>query len=106
VEERQVLSLIVEGKANKVIAQELLMGLRTVEVRRHHVFRKMKAGSLAELMWMVFELESSAPVVAAPVARNPIGQPHSLSSPHFLTVLADEFLRLPTKYALDRSTGK
>ncbi len=54
-EERQVMDLMVAGKANKVIADELVMGLRTVELRRHHLFRKMKANSVAELVELVVE---------------------------------------------------
>ncbi len=49
-EERQVMALMMAGKSNKVIANELVMGLRTVELRRHHLYRKMGVDSLAQLM--------------------------------------------------------
>jgi two-component system response regulator FixJ len=60
-EERQVMELMVTGKANKVIADELVMGLRTVELRRHHLFRKMKADSVAELVELVVEARQTTP---------------------------------------------
>ncbi|MCH7725348.1 MAG: response regulator transcription factor [Planctomycetes bacterium] len=56
-EERLVMELVVLGKPNKVIAIDLHAGMRTVEARRHNVFRKMKADSVAELVRMVIEGE-------------------------------------------------
>lgn len=41
-----------------MIANELLISLRTVETRRYKVLEKMKADSLAELVRMVVEVES------------------------------------------------
>jgi two-component system, LuxR family, response regulator FixJ len=54
-QELQVLDLLMAGKPNKVIARTLDIGIRTVELRRHCVFRKLKANSLAELVLMVAE---------------------------------------------------
>ncbi|MGH8502729.1 MAG: response regulator transcription factor [Gammaproteobacteria bacterium] len=51
--ERQVLDLMVAGKANKVIAAELGIVDRTVEVHRARVMEKMGASSLAHLVRMV-----------------------------------------------------
>ena len=48
--ERQVLDRLLEGKSNKQIAEDLGLSVRTIEVRRSKVMRKMKAGSLAELV--------------------------------------------------------
>lgn len=48
--ERQVMDLIVQGMANKVIAHELDVSLRTVEVHRHRVMEKMHARSVADLI--------------------------------------------------------
>ena len=48
--ERQVLDLIVAGKANKVIAHELSISPRTVEIHRARVMEKMEAGNLADLV--------------------------------------------------------
>ncbi len=51
--EREVMSLVVAGKANKVIAIELAISERTVELHRARIMKKMQARSLAELMRMV-----------------------------------------------------
>jgi len=47
--EREVLDLVVAGKANKQIAAELNISIKTVEVHRHNVMEKMEAASVAEL---------------------------------------------------------
>jgi FixJ family two-component response regulator len=57
-QERQVLDLLMAGKPNKSIARALDIGVRTVELRRHCVFRKLQANSLAELVLMVAETKS------------------------------------------------
>lgn len=51
--EREVLDRVLEGKANKVIAHELDISVKTVEVHRHAVMEKMGARSVAELAQMV-----------------------------------------------------
>lgn len=53
--EREVLAGLVAGKANKTIAAELQVSLRTVESRRHNVMNQMGARSLAELVRLVIE---------------------------------------------------
>lgn len=55
--EREVLELISRGKANKVIAADLGVSQRTVEIHRARVMEKMQAGSLAQLVRMTLELE-------------------------------------------------
>jgi len=50
--EREVLGLLVQGMANKVIAIELGIAERTVEFHRARVMSKMAADSLAELVRM------------------------------------------------------
>lgn len=50
--ERQVLEGLVAGHANKVIAYDLEISPRTVEVYRANVMTKMKARSLSELVRM------------------------------------------------------
>ena len=47
--ERQVFDLVVAGKLNKQIADELGMAERTVKLIRAHVMAKLGAGSAAEL---------------------------------------------------------
>jgi FixJ family two-component response regulator len=52
-DEAKVMERMVAGQPNKVIAAELDMGLRTVELRRANVLKKMQAESLAELVRIV-----------------------------------------------------
>ena len=55
-----MLDRLVAGKANKVIAHELGISPRTVEVYRANVMTKMQADSLSELVRMAL-IESGAP---------------------------------------------
>jgi two-component system response regulator FixJ len=48
--EREVMGLIVQGQANKVIAIDLGLSQRTVEVHRARVMEKMQVRSLAQLV--------------------------------------------------------
>jgi two-component system, LuxR family, response regulator FixJ len=50
--EAQVLEGLVDGKANKVIAYDLGISPRTVEIYRANVMSKMQAASLSELVRM------------------------------------------------------
>jgi len=50
--EREVLELVVEGKANKVVAIDLGLSERTVEIHRANVMEKMGARSVAHLVKM------------------------------------------------------
>jgi FixJ family two-component response regulator len=56
--ERQVMTQVVEGKANKVIASDLGVSQRTVEIHRSRVMEKMQAASLAQLVRMVLIAEA------------------------------------------------
>jgi two-component system response regulator DctR len=47
--ERDVMRLVVEGRANKVIAEALHISVRTVEVHRARLFEKMNVKSAVEL---------------------------------------------------------
>ncbi|MEK1853500.1 MAG: response regulator FixJ [Phyllobacterium sp.] len=55
--ERQVLSGVVAGLANKTIAYNLNISPRTVEVHRANVMAKMKAKSLPELVRMALSVK-------------------------------------------------
>jgi two-component system response regulator DctR len=47
--EREVLDLILAGKMNKVVADQLGISMRTVEVHRAHIFDKMQVKTAVEL---------------------------------------------------------
>ena len=51
--ERQVMDLVVAGKANKQIAKELSVSEKTIEVHRKRVMRKMEVNSAVELVHAV-----------------------------------------------------
>jgi two-component system, LuxR family, response regulator FixJ len=53
--EREVLLLMTQGKPNKIMAHELGVGQRTVEIHRARIMEKSGAGSLAQLVRMVMD---------------------------------------------------
>lgn len=55
--ERDVMDLILEGKLNKVIADDLGISMRTVEVHRSNVFSKMGVRSAVELARLLENLK-------------------------------------------------
>lgn len=59
--ERQVLELLVAGRSNKVIAFELDISPRTVEIHRAHVMEKMAARSLSDLVRAALAAGVAAP---------------------------------------------
>lgn len=59
--EREVMGLVTEGKPNKVIAFDLGVSQRTVEIHRARVMQKMGARNLAELVRTQIRLEQAAP---------------------------------------------
>jgi two-component system response regulator FixJ len=58
VRERQVLDGLVAGKANKMIAYDLGISPRTVEIYRANVMAKMQAKSLSELVRLALLMEA------------------------------------------------
>jgi FixJ family two-component response regulator len=59
--EHEVLMLMTRGKPNKVMAAELGVSQRTVEIHRARVMEKSGANSLAHLVRMVMDLEAEQP---------------------------------------------
>ncbi len=53
--EKEVMLHIIKGQMNKVIADELNIAMRTVEVHRSHVFEKMGVKSAVELATLLAE---------------------------------------------------
>jgi FixJ family two-component response regulator len=65
--EREVLGLVTAGKPNKVMAADLGVSQRTIEIHRARVMEKMQATSLAQLVRMSLDMggEGGAVGVAA-----------------------------------------
>lgn len=59
--ERDVMRLVAEGRPNKLIAEELAISVRTVEVHRARVFEKMEAKSAVELTQLLQKLGPAQP---------------------------------------------
>ena len=55
--ERQIMDMIVQGKASKVIAIDLGVSQRTIDTHRTRIMRKMQARSLAELVQMAVRIQ-------------------------------------------------
>lgn len=53
--EHDVLQLLAQGQPNKVMASELGLSQRTVEIHRAHVMEKMRARSVAQLVRMMLD---------------------------------------------------
>lgn len=56
--EREVMELILEGKYNKVIADDLSISMRTVEAHRSRIFEKMEVRSAVELAQLLTTLRT------------------------------------------------
>ena len=57
--EREVMRLVIDGRPNKLIADELDISVRTVEVHRARVFDKMNVKSAVELANLLAQAERS-----------------------------------------------
>lgn len=52
--EREVARLVAQGKSNRAIADELVVGVSTVEAHLTHIFSKLEVSSRAQLAtWVV-----------------------------------------------------
>jgi FixJ family two-component response regulator len=67
--EREILELMTRGKPNKVMAADLGVSQRTVEIHRARVMEKMGASSLAQLVRMVMDLDQSGSVEVSPASQ-------------------------------------
>ena len=47
---------IVRGESNTLMARRLGVSVRTIEVRRHNLFKKLQADSVAELVKMYLDV--------------------------------------------------
>jgi FixJ family two-component response regulator len=68
--ERQIMTLVVTGRANKQIAAELELSEMTVKVHRGQVMRKMQASSLPELVRIADRLAGACPNVVGDHDQN------------------------------------
>jgi FixJ family two-component response regulator len=80
--ERQIMSLVAVGRANKQIAAELELSEMTVKVHRGQVMRKMQAGSLPALVRIADRLAVAHSSVAGDLY--PTRSTSRLASPEFV----------------------
>jgi FixJ family two-component response regulator len=59
--EKEVMSQVVDGRPNKLIADALGLSIRTVETHRAHIMDKMQAKSLSHLVRMAMEVGKGEP---------------------------------------------
>jgi FixJ family two-component response regulator len=66
--EREIMARVVEGRPNKLIADDLGLSTRTVETHRAHIIEKMGAASLSHLVRMAVAVmpEPSGGLAASP----------------------------------------
>ncbi len=53
--EKQILGMIVNGKNNKLIAEELGISIRTIETHRLHIMKKVKVNNVADLVRLALQ---------------------------------------------------
>ncbi len=86
-EEHQVLSMLMQGKPNKVMAKQLHVSIRTIENRRRHLFEKMQSDSVPELVRMVVELHAHDEPRRSLLAQH---DGESETSPHLSRLLPND----------------
>jgi FixJ family two-component response regulator len=69
--ERDVMERVITGKSNKVIAAELNLSMKTVEVHRAHVMDKLQAASLADLIRLALLADGVDPDEGSSSAGSP-----------------------------------
>jgi two-component system response regulator FixJ len=69
-QERLILEQLMAGVPNKAIAKQFDIGLRTVEMRRANILKKMNAGTIPELLRSMILL-NEAPFTAGPANQSP-----------------------------------
>jgi two-component system, LuxR family, response regulator FixJ len=57
--EREVLDLVAAGEPNKIIARQLGISFRTVELHRAHIIEKLQARSLSDLIRMAIIIKTA-----------------------------------------------
>jgi two-component system response regulator FixJ len=57
--EREVMSHLVHGKPNKIVAADLELSVRTVETHRAHLFSKLEIRSISELVRIAIETDGT-----------------------------------------------
>lgn len=82
--EREILDYVLAGRLSKEIARELGISIKTVEVHRSKLMRKMKAESVHELVRMTIEANYSAPSImptmpSVAARRNRVAAPRTAS---------------------------
>jgi len=73
--ERQVMHLVVSGRPNKLVADELRISEITVKAHRGRVMQKMQANSLPELVRMAARLQRGPGVRTAKERADPVVTP-------------------------------
>jgi DNA-binding NarL/FixJ family response regulator len=64
--EREVLQLIVEGRTNQEIAEQLVLSIKTVQTHRAHILRKLGAHDRADLVKHAISVGMIPPETLAP----------------------------------------
>jgi len=87
--EREVLECLAAGRSNKLIARDLGISPRTVEIHRANMMTKLDAGHAADAvrLWMDAQLGDTAklapvPITAAPLPRQRMAEPVGIARPH------------------------
>lgn len=79
--EVDVLRLLLDGESNKVIARELGISPRTVEVHRTRVMRKTRADSLSHLIQMFLIKNDLRPALKAIAIEEPASRRRCVAAP-------------------------